>query len=186
MAVGQAGVALHTIAVLQAYQADLLKDLDQGQGLFPEVVDELRHTTDLTLRATKQTVAVISRSMAAMVAMKRHLWLNLADIGEKERGFLLDVPVSPSELFGTSLEAVVGKFREAKARSVACKTCIPLRSESAHRHAGAPGPSQSEGRRQDQKANVASCGRSRSQIRWDCRKKKDLREVIQLKCPQHR
>ncbi len=44
---------------------------------------------------------------------------NLADIGKKEKGFLLDAPVSPSELFGTSVETVVEKFREAKARSAA-------------------------------------------------------------------
>lgn len=40
--------------------------------------------------------------------------MNLVDIGEKENKLLLDAPVSPSELFGTSVEAVVGKFREAR------------------------------------------------------------------------
>lgn len=29
------------MAVLQAYQADLLKDLDHGEGIFTEAVDEL-------------------------------------------------------------------------------------------------------------------------------------------------
>lgn len=38
---------LHTVAVLQAYQADLLKDLDQG--LPPEAVEELCRTTDFFL-----------------------------------------------------------------------------------------------------------------------------------------
>lgn len=33
----------------------------------------VRHTTDLVLCATKQTVATIGRSMEAMVAMERHL-----------------------------------------------------------------------------------------------------------------
>lgn len=43
--------------------------------------------------------------------MKRHLWVNLADIGEKEKNFLLNVLVSLiSELFRTSVEAVVGKL----------------------------------------------------------------------------
>lgn len=60
---------------------------------------------------------MIGRSMVAMVAMGRHLWVNLVSIGEKEKAFLLDAPVSPSELFGTSVEAVVGKIWEAKARS---------------------------------------------------------------------
>ncbi len=76
-AAGQAGAALHTMSVLQAYQADLLRDLDQGQGISPEGVAELSRATD----TTKQTAAAIGRSMAAMVATERHLWVNLADIG---------------------------------------------------------------------------------------------------------
>ncbi len=40
--------------------------------------------------------------------------MNLADLERKEKGFLLDAPVSPSELFGTSVDTVVEKFREAR------------------------------------------------------------------------
>lgn len=101
-------------------------------------MEKPRRTTDLALRATKQTTASDGRSMAALVVTERHLWLNLADIGEKEKSFLLDAPVSPSELFGTSIEAVVRKFREANAGSAAFRTCIPLRSESLPRQAAGP------------------------------------------------
>ncbi|XP_048039521.1 uncharacterized protein LOC125264325 [Megalobrama amblycephala] len=182
-AAGQAGAALHTMAVLQAYQADLLKDLDQGQGLSPDAVAELRQTTDLALRATKQTAASIGRSMAAMVATERHLWLTMADIGEKEKGSLLDAPVSPSELFGGSVEAVVGKFREARARSAAFKKCIPLRSDSGPRQPGGSGPPRAEAQRQGQRSSVAARAppppRSKSQKRRDAKKRRgDLREVI--------
>ncbi|KAL0150361.1 hypothetical protein M9458_054363 [Cirrhinus mrigala] len=97
---GQAVASLHTMAVLQAYQADLLKDLDKGQGLFPDEVSEFRRTTDLALQAA----TAMGRSMVAIVVTERHLWVNLADIGRKEKGFLLSVPVLPSELFGTSVE----------------------------------------------------------------------------------
>ncbi len=38
VAAGQAVTPLHTMVVLQAYQADLLKDLDKGQGLSPDEV----------------------------------------------------------------------------------------------------------------------------------------------------
>ncbi len=110
-AAGQAVTSLHTMAVLQAYQADLLKDLDNGQGLSPDQVAELRGTTDLALRATKQAATAMGRSMAAMVVTEKHLWVNLADLERKEKGFLLDAPVSPSKLFGTSVETVVEKFR---------------------------------------------------------------------------
>lgn len=55
--------------------------------------------------------------MVAIVATERHLFVNLADIEEKEKNFLLNEPVSPSEFFSTSVETVVGKFREAMAHS---------------------------------------------------------------------
>ncbi|KAL0202971.1 hypothetical protein M9458_000989 [Cirrhinus mrigala] len=52
---GQAGAALHIMGVLQAYQADLLKDLNTGGSISEEVFLELCRATDLSLRATKQT-----------------------------------------------------------------------------------------------------------------------------------
>lgn len=58
-----------------------------------EVVSELHHTTDLALCTTKQTATAISQSLAAMVVKERHLWLNLEDIREKEKNFLLDAPI---------------------------------------------------------------------------------------------
>ncbi|KAL0147723.1 hypothetical protein M9458_056962, partial [Cirrhinus mrigala] len=104
----------------------------------------LRRTMDLALRATKQAATAMGRSMVAMVVTERHLWVNLADLGKKEKGFLLDTPVSPSELFGTSVGTVIEKFKEAKACSAAFKTFIPRRTRG-------PGP-------QAQKASVAGRG----------------------------
>ncbi len=189
-AAGQAVASLHTMAVLQAYQADLLKDLDSGQGLSPDEVAELRRTTDLALRATKQAASAMGRSMAAMVVTERHLWVNLADLEKKEKGFLLDAPVSPSQLFGASVETVVEKFREARARSAAFKTFIPRRSRSEPEQSGGPGPSWSEDQRRAQKASVATrappppAGRGRGRY-WSKRgKRQDLREVIQTKRSQ--
>ncbi len=89
-AAGQAVASLHTMAVLQAYQADLLKDLDSGQGFSPDEVAELRRTTDLALRATKQAASAMGRSMAAMVVTERHLWMNLADLEKKDVDLILD------------------------------------------------------------------------------------------------
>ncbi len=42
VAAGQAGSCLHTMVVLQAYQADLLKELDEGEGFNAEDISELR------------------------------------------------------------------------------------------------------------------------------------------------
>ncbi len=181
------------MAVLHAYQADLLKDLDNGQGLSPDEVAELRRTTDLALRATKQAATAMSRSMAAMVVTERHLWVNLAPpsgiLEKKEKGFLLDAPISPSQLFGTSVETVVEKFREARVCSAAFKTFIPRRSRSESEQSGGPGPSWSEDRRWAQKAIVATrappppAGRGRGRY-WSKRGMQDLREVIQTKHSQ--
>ncbi len=136
---------------------------------------------DLALRATKQAATAMGRSMAAMVVTERHLWVNLAD--------LLDMPISPSELFGTSVETVVEKFREARARSAAFETFIPRRSRSEPEQSRGPGPAWSEDRRRAQKASVATrappppAGRARGRYR-SRRGRRDLREVIQTKRSQ--
>ncbi len=84
-AAGQAGACLHTMSVLQAYQADLLKELDEREQVSSDDIAELRRTADLSLRATKETGRAIGRSMAAMVAAERHLWLTLSDMKDKDR-----------------------------------------------------------------------------------------------------
>lgn len=49
---GQAGTSLHTMAVLQVYQADLLRALDHGKGLGPEEVQVLcRNLTGIKEKA---------------------------------------------------------------------------------------------------------------------------------------
>ncbi len=62
MAAWQAGAALHTMAILQAYQVEVLtREMIRGTVWPPE----LRRATDLALRATKHTVVC---SMAGLVA----------------------------------------------------------------------------------------------------------------------
>ncbi len=133
IAAGQAGMALHTMAILQAYQVDVLKEMDEGTGLTPEAVKELRRATDLALRATnlalratKHTARAVVRSMAGSVAAERHLWLNLTEIHEKV--FVLDAPISQSGLFGEAVSSVVEKFRSAKTQSAALKQFMPRRT----------------------------------------------------------
>ncbi len=104
-AAGQAAATLLSIVVFQAYQAELLKELDVGEGITPEAVKELRQATDLVLRATKHTAQAVGHSMAGMVAVECHLWLNLTDIKEKEKSFLTDAPISKDGLFENSVRA---------------------------------------------------------------------------------
>jgi hypothetical protein len=192
MAAGRAGASLHTMAILQAYQADLLKDIDQGEGPTPEDVAELRKVADLSLRVTKETARAVGRSMAAMVVSERHLWLNLSGIREKDRAFLLDAPISPSGLFGDAVNTVVDRFQEARKQSAAFKQFLPRRSVSGKSApSGQPQPqpsTSSSSYRQAQKESVASRApprgawghRRRSQSKPQA-KQGDLRAVLQAK-----
>lgn len=91
--VSQACANLHTMSILQEYKADLQRNLDDDEGVGSDAVRELCLATDLSLRATKETTGAIGRSMSALVATERHLWLNLFDIKDKGRAFLLDAPL---------------------------------------------------------------------------------------------
>lgn len=103
MALGQAGACLHTMAVLQAYQAGLLKKLDEGEEVKDKNIKELWRTACLSLCTMKETAKAIRQSMATLVATERNLWLTLSDIKEKDRVFLLDAPLAPNpKLFSSS------------------------------------------------------------------------------------
>ncbi|KAI2661633.1 Transposon Ty3-G Gag-Pol polyprotein [Labeo rohita] len=187
-AAGQAGACLHTMSVLQAYQADLLKELDEGEEIKDSDISELRRTADLSLRATKETARAIGRSMAALVAAERHLWLTLSDMKEKDRVFLLDAPLSPAGLFGDAVNSVVDRYQEARKQAAAFQRFLPRRHPA--RGAAAteqPQPSTSSSYREAQKQSVATrtpphrervVKRSRSRT---SQAKPDLRVVLQSK-----
>lgn len=103
--------------------------------------------------------------MAAMVATERLLWVNLVDIGEKEKGFLLDAPVLASELFGTCIEVGVEC-------SMAFKSCIPCWYESTPRQPGGLGTGILVSPREPLPLRGADARDAK-------KKKQDLREVLQ-------
>ncbi len=98
---------------LQAYQADLLKELNEGEQFNSDDITEFRRTAVLALRATKETTHAIGRSMAALVAAERHLWLTLSDMKEKDMVFLIDAPLALSGLFSDAVNSVVDRYQEA-------------------------------------------------------------------------
>ncbi len=186
-AAGQAGAALHTMAVLQAYQADLLKDVSTGGSIDEEAFLELRRATDLSLRATKQMARAIGRSMAAMVSTERHLWLNLTGIKDKDRTFLLDAPISPSGLFGDAVNTVATRFREAKRYEEAFVRFLPRHAQESGTSATRSRPGLVPLRRDAQKESVAS--RAPPRRDWgaarrasqSASKRPDLRSIISSK-----
>ncbi|CAM4670589.1 unnamed protein product [Leuciscus chuanchicus] len=189
-AAGQAAACLHTMSIMQAYQAELLGDLEEGGGIGPDTVAELRRATDLSLRATKETAKSIGRSMAALVATERHLWLNLSDIKEKEKHVLLDAPVSTVGLFGDAVNSAVAKSQEAAKQAAALQKLLPRRSffEAAEREQPHSSKKSAE-HRASQKQSVSSRAPpqksrghgGRSQTQQSSRGKTDLRTVITAK-----
>ncbi len=185
-AAGQAGACLHTMSVLQAYQADLLKELDEGEQIKSDDIVELRRTADLALHATKETARAIGRCMAALVAAERHLWLTLSDMKDKDRVFLMDTPLAPSGLFGNAINSVVDRYQEARKQGAAFQRFLPRRSialGAAGREQ--PQPCTSSSYREVQKQSVASRappqrdrGRRRSKS-GASKARPDLRVVLQ-------
>ncbi|MCJ8740105.1 hypothetical protein PDJAM_G00055060 [Pangasius djambal] len=113
---GQEASALHSMAVLQVFQAKLLQVMDES-GPDSAAFKELRSATDLALRATKATAQAIGRSMANLVVLERHLWLNLTEIKEVDK-----VPF---------LEGFAERFTDAQKSSQALQHFLPKRSSSA-------------------------------------------------------
>ncbi len=124
-AAGQAAACLHTMSRLQAYQAELLADLDEGGGIGPKAICKLHRATDLSFRVAKETAKSIGRSMANLVATERHLWLNLSNINGKDTNFLMDAPISSSGLFGDAVNSVVERFQESAKHTAAFQKLIP-------------------------------------------------------------
>ncbi|ROL52327.1 hypothetical protein DPX16_18695 [Anabarilius grahami] len=190
-AAGQAAACLHTMSIMQAYQADLLKDLGESDEVGVDLIQELRLSADLALRATKETAKSVGRSMAALVATERHLWLNLTEIKERDKTFLLDAPLHPSSLFGDAITSVTERFQEAKKQSAALQQFLPRRTQvpsAAGREQPKPSTSSSQQHRQHQKQSVAT--RTPPSRSWDAgqrsqakpsKGKTDLRAVIAAK-----
>ncbi|KAI2645948.1 hypothetical protein H4Q32_025302 [Labeo rohita] len=126
---GQAASALHSMAILQVFQAKLLAQSDKS-ALDPATLTELRSATDLALRATKATAQAIGRSMASLVVLERHLWLTLTEIKDADKVPFLDAPISPTGLFGPSVEGFAERFSAAQKTSQAMRHFLPKRSSS--------------------------------------------------------
>ncbi|ROL45554.1 hypothetical protein DPX16_17670 [Anabarilius grahami] len=127
---GQAASSLHTMAILQVFQAKLLRALDES-GFDAPAFRDLRSTTDLALRATKATAQAIGQSMASLVVLERHLLLNLTEIKDTDKTAFLDAPVSPLGFFGPAVEGFTERFTTAQKSSQAMRHFLPKRSSYA-------------------------------------------------------
>lgn len=110
-------MALHSMAVLQVFQAKLLRCMHES-GPDPAAFKELHSATNLAL-ATKIKAQTIGRSMASLVVLECHLWLNLTEIKDADKVPFLDSPVSPTGLFGPAVEGFLECYTAAQKSSQA-------------------------------------------------------------------
>ncbi len=83
-AAGQVAACLHTMSLLQAYQAELLIDFDEGEGISPNTVCELRRGplivtfwVTLTLRKNYKNVLMDAPiSPSGLYLIKEGIWLS--------------------------------------------------------------------------------------------------------------
>ncbi len=109
-AAGQAGSALHTMSVLQEFQAKLLRDMDES-GRDPNAFTELSMAPDLALCTTKVTAQAITKAMASLVVLERHQCLSLTEIRDAEKMAFLNSPIFPKGQFGPAMD----RFQSTKA-----------------------------------------------------------------------
>ncbi len=132
---GGLGASLH--GGLASVQVKLLCSMHKSNPN-PTAFSKLHSATDLALRTTKMTAQVIRRSMASLVVLERHLWLNLMEIKDADKIHFLD---SPTGLFGPAVEGFTECFTAAQKSSQAMQHFLPKRSRTAaasNRQARAP------------------------------------------------
>ncbi|KAL0192436.1 hypothetical protein M9458_010732, partial [Cirrhinus mrigala] len=95
--------------------------------------------TDLALRATKATAQAIGRSMASLVVLERHLWLTLTEIKDADKVPFLHAPISPTGLFGPSVQGFAERFSAAQKTSQAMQHFLP-KCLSSRAASGRPKP----------------------------------------------
>ncbi len=126
---GQAASVLHSMAVLQVFQAKMLAN--EEAGLDSASLRNLRSATDLALCATKATSQAIGHSMSSLIVLERHLWLTMMEMKEADKVPFLDAPVSSGTLFGPAVEGFADRFTEAQKLSQAMWHFLPKRTSSS-------------------------------------------------------
>lgn len=140
-AAGQTGRDLHTMTILQGYQADQLKDLYQGEGLSPKSDLRTVYNHRSSCHQAGSPLPWPVYGIATILKTKRHLWLNLSGIKECDKAVLVDTPDLPSGLFGTAVEIEVDRFREVRTQSATFGKFIPRRVQAAPKQSVSSEPS---------------------------------------------
>ncbi|KAK5915876.1 hypothetical protein CesoFtcFv8_001428 [Champsocephalus esox] len=111
--------------MLTAYQAELCEDLSSNPG--PATLDEIAVVTDICLRVQRCAVQATGKVMGIMVVQERARWLNLTNLPDQEKEDVLDMPIVPEGIFGSTLASIQRKCESKKKEDEALHLCLPRR-----------------------------------------------------------
>lgn len=121
--------ALHSMAVLQVYQAKLLASEDES-GPDPAMLRELRSMTDLELCATKTMAQAIGHSMASLMVLECQLWLTLTEIKDTDKVQFLNALSFHNSLCRPAVEGFTERFTDAQKSSQAMQHFLSMHSST--------------------------------------------------------
>lgn len=115
--------ALNVLSLLTAYQAELCEDFGHSQD--PTVWEEISVITDLCLRVQRCAVQATGRALGTMVLQERARWLSLANLSDREKDDVLDMPIVPEGIFGSALASMQRRCEAKKKEDEALRLCLP-------------------------------------------------------------
>ncbi|XP_036810643.1 dual adapter for phosphotyrosine and 3-phosphotyrosine and 3-phosphoinositide isoform X2 [Oncorhynchus mykiss] len=119
--------ALSAASMLSAYQAELQDEL--AVTLEPGLWDEMCIATDLNLCLLKATVQASGRAIGLMISQERARWLNLSTVSDSEKLKILDAPVDPKDLYGSTIEMMQKRCEEKKIEGEALQLCLSRKTQ---------------------------------------------------------
>ena len=118
--------ALSALSILTAYQAELFGTSAEQQD--PDAWEEIAVITDLCLRIQRVSVQATGKVMATLVLQERARWLSLANLTDRERDDILDMPIVPEGIFGSALATMQQRCEAKKKDNEALKLCLPRKA----------------------------------------------------------
>ncbi|KAI2663140.1 ORF V: Enzymatic polyprotein [Labeo rohita] len=100
----------------------------RASPFLPEVHEELTRSWRAPYSARLR--ASSSSALTSVDVLERHLWLTLTEIKDADKVPFLDAPISPTGLFGPSVEGFAERFSAAQKSSQAMRHFLPKRSSS--------------------------------------------------------
>ncbi|XP_066551709.1 uncharacterized protein LOC136718009 [Amia ocellicauda] len=122
----------NTSSLLAVYVAELADKHKEAPT--PEVMREIAGVADTVVDLMKFSARASGRSLAALVAARRQLWLTQTRVPERDKPHLLDAPITPGFTFGPAVEVMLERSRKATGEYQRMVHVIPHQGPTSTAH----------------------------------------------------